>query len=279
VVDRDGTLVTYEDIPLPGPRLPHDMAFTENWSILPDLPLFWDPQSLADGHYSNRFHRDTPTRFALIPRHGTTADIRWFEADPTFVLHWTNAYEDGDEVVLDGFFQHNPTARGVERFTGPLKGFETLDMNVLEARSHRWRFNLVTGETTEEQLSDRCAEFPMINGRHAGRPYRYAYETRCTPGLFAMDALIKHDMQTGVEEVIEFGEGVFVSETVMAPRVGSTAEDDGYLITFTSDMVNDLSECVILDAANPTDEPVARIRLPERISSGTHSTWAPGADL
>jgi len=279
VVDRDGRLVTYEDIPLPGPRLPHDMAFTENWSILPDLPLFWDPQSLADGHYSNRFHRDTPTRFALIPRHGTTADIRWFEADPTFVLHWTNAYEDGDEVVLDGFFQHNPTARGVERFTGPLKGFETLDMNVLEARSHRWRFNLVTGETTEEQLSDRCAEFPMINGRHAGRRYRYAYEAQCAQGLFAMDAIIKHDMETGAEEVVQFGEGVFVSETVMAPRVGSAAEDDGYLITFTSDMVNELSECVILDAANPTDEPVARIRLPERISSGTHSTWAPGADL
>ena len=26
--------------PITGPRLPHDMAFTENWSILNDLPLF-----------------------------------------------------------------------------------------------------------------------------------------------------------------------------------------------------------------------------------------------
>jgi carotenoid cleavage dioxygenase len=279
VVSADGELVTYEEIPLPGPRLPHDMAITENWSILNDLPLFWDPDALADGYYSNRFHRDLPSRFALIPRHGTADDIRWFEADPTFVLHWTNAYEDGDEVVLDGFFQHNPTARNVPRMPPELKGFETLDMNVLGARAHRWRFDLSTGTTTEEQLSDRCTEFPMINGRHVGRRHRYSYNARCCSGLFAFDGLVKHDIDTGTEELVEFGEGVFVSETVMAPRDGSTAEDDGYLVTFTSDLVNDVSECVVLDASRPTDGPVVRLRLPERISSGTHSTWAPLVDL
>ncbi|MEZ5375002.1 MAG: carotenoid oxygenase family protein [Acidimicrobiales bacterium] len=279
VVNRAGELVTYVDIPLPGPRLPHDMAFTENWSILNDLPLFWDPQALADGYYSNTFDRDRPSRFALIPRHGTTDDIRWFEADPTFVLHWTNAYEDGDEVVLDGFFQHNPTARGVARFPGELKGFETLDMNVLDARAHRWRFNLATGECREESMSDTCCEFPMVNGRHAGRRHRYSYNATCARGLFAFDGLIKHDLDTGDEVRVPMEPGVFVSETVMAPRLGSTAEDDGYLITFTVDMNRDLSECLVLDAADPASEPVARIRLPERISSGTHSTWAPLSDL
>jgi len=279
VLGRDASLSTYIDVPLPGPRLPHDLAFTENWSILNDLPLFWDPEALAEGHYSNRFWRDLPSRFALVPRHGSTDQIRWFEADPTFVLHWINAYEDGDEIVLDGFFQHNPTARGVPRATGPHKGFETLDMNVLEARAHRWRFDLSTGQTREEALSERCAEFPMINGRHAGRRHRYAYECRCTPGLFTFDALIKHDIDEGREEVIEFPEGVFISETVMAPRLGSRAEDDGYLLTYTSDLGNDLSECWVFDAAEPSDGPVARIRLPERISSGTHATWAPLADL
>ena len=76
------------------------MMFTEHWTILNDLPLFWDPEALTSGYYSNVFRRDLPSRFALVPRHGSTEDIRWFEADPTFVLHWTNAYEDGDEVVL-----------------------------------------------------------------------------------------------------------------------------------------------------------------------------------
>lgn len=119
----------------------------------------------------------------------------------------------------------------------------------------------------------------MINGRHWGRPYQFAYLARCTHGLFAFDGLVKQDMATGAEELLEFDEGVFVSETVMAPRDGSTAEDDGYLVTFTSDIVNDVSHCYIIDAADVSGGPVARIRLPERISSGTHSTWAPAAHL
>ena len=216
-----------------------------------------------------------PSRFAVVPRNGRAADIKWFEADPTFVLHWINAYEDGEEIVLDGFFQHNPTARGVERFPEAYKGFESLDMNVLGARAHRWRFNLATGTTTEEQLSDTCCEFPMINGRHGGRRHRYSYNARCAEGIFAFSGLIKHDIDSGSEEVWSCPEGQFLSETVMAPREGSSAEDDGYLVTFMSDIANDRSAALIFDAANPADGPIADIELPERISSGTHSTWAP----
>jgi carotenoid cleavage dioxygenase-like enzyme len=44
-------------------------------------------------------------------------------------------------------------------------------------------------------------------------------------------------------------------------------------------MNRDLSECLIFDAANIGDGPIARVRLPERVSSGTHSTWAPGSAI
>lgn len=56
-------------------------------------------------------------------------------------------------------------------------------------------------------------------------------------------------------------------------------EDDGYLITLTTDMNTDASFCVVLDAARIEDGPVCKLQLPERISSGTHSTWAPGEQL
>ena len=47
VVDENNELVHYVDVPLPGPRLPHDMAFTEHYAILNDFPLFWDPDLLG----------------------------------------------------------------------------------------------------------------------------------------------------------------------------------------------------------------------------------------
>ena len=65
----------------------------------------------------------------------------------------------------------------------------------------------------------------------------------------------------------------------MAPRVGSAAEDDGYLVTLTTDMNADASYCLVFDAARVADGPVCKLALPERISSGTHSTWAPGSEL
>jgi carotenoid cleavage dioxygenase-like enzyme len=43
VVGADDRLSHYVEVPLPGPRLPHDMAFTENYAILNDCPMFWDP--------------------------------------------------------------------------------------------------------------------------------------------------------------------------------------------------------------------------------------------
>ena len=92
VVDHNDNLKHYTPIPLPGPRLPHDMAFTENYSILNDLPLFWDSEMLKRGIHATKLH-DLPSRFAVIPRYGTEKDIKWFEANPTYCLHWNNAYE------------------------------------------------------------------------------------------------------------------------------------------------------------------------------------------
>jgi carotenoid cleavage dioxygenase-like enzyme len=265
VVDENDALVHYVDVPLPGPRLPHDMAFTENYAILNDFPLFWSPKMLKHNVHLPRFHRDVPSRFAVIPRRGRTEDIMWFEADPTYVLHFTNAHEDGDEIVLDGFFQGQPVP--------------ALALDHMQTRLHRWRFNLKTGGVREERLTDSITEFGMINSGHAGRDYRYVYAATGKPGWFLFDGLVKHDLVTGAEERFAFSDGVYGSETAMAPRIGSQAEDDGYLITITTDMVADASYCLVFDAARVGDGPVCKLALPERVSSGTHSAWAPGAEL
>ena len=277
-VGADNQLIRYTPVPLPGPRLPHDMAFTENYSILFDLPMFWEPSALALGKYVTRFHPELPLRIAVFPRHGRTEDIRWFEAESTYVLHWVNAYEEGDEIVLDGFFEGDPQPLD----TGGTKWeklFRFLALDRLQARLHRWRFNLVTGAVREEQLSESITEFGTINPDYAAGSYRYAYAATGKPGWFLFDGLVKHDLLTGGQDGFAFGDGVYGSETAMAPRVGATGEDDGYLVTLTTDMNTDASYCVIFDAARLADGPVCKLQLPERISSGTHSTWAPGAHL
>ncbi|KAA1425173.1 carotenoid oxygenase family protein [Mumia zhuanghuii] len=279
VVDENNDLVHYTDIPLPGPRLPHDMAYTENYAILNDFPLFWDPEALKKDAHIARFHQDMPSRFAVIPRRGQSKDIMWFEAEATYVLHFVNAYEDGDEIVLDGFFQGDPEPADNGMGNKWQRAFRFLALDRMQSRLHRWRLNLVTGLVKEEQLSDSITEFGMMNGDYYGGSYRYAYAATGKPSWFLFDGLVKHDLLDGTEERYSFGDGVYGSETAMAPRVGSTGEDDGYLVTLTTDMNTDASYCVVFDAARVGDGPVCKLKLPERISSGTHSTWAPGEEL
>jgi carotenoid cleavage dioxygenase len=47
------------------------------------------------------------------------------------------------------------------------------------------------------------------------------------------------------------------------------------VVTFTIDVPNDTSECCLFDARALERGPIARVKLPMRISSGTHATWMP----
>jgi carotenoid cleavage dioxygenase-like enzyme len=105
------------------------------------------------------------------------------------------------------------------------------------------------------------------------------YSTVNQPGWFVMTGVLRHDTLTGRLEQYHFPEGVFCSETAVAPRAGSAGEDDAYLVTITIDVNADRSDCVVFDAARLADGPIARVRLPERVSSGTHSFWAAGATI
>ena len=281
VVGADNQLKHFIPIPLLRPRLPHDMAFTENFAIFNDCPLYWKPELIERNLYIPAYHPDEPTRFGIIPRMGQPEDIKWFEAKPTYVLHWSNAFEDGDEIVLDGYFQNEPVPPPLTDFPA---GYESMgasiDLHSFKPELHRWRFNLKTGETKEETLfNEYPVEFGMINQQIAGQPYRYVYSVTGEPGWFLFNGLTKHDLETGAAEHLSFGEQRFGSEAPFIPRANAQSEDDGYLISFITDMKQDRSECIIIDAKNISAGPVCTIILPHRISSGTHATWASAEQL
>jgi len=276
VLDATGKLVHYQPIPLPGPRLPHDMAFTERFAILNDFPLAWDGELLTKGVYRPKLH-DRPTRFAVVPRHG--GEVRWFEAAPTYVLHWVNAFEDGDTIVLDGYFQEDPLPRP-DPADGPHAALKRMvDAHAMGTKFHRWRFDLRTGKTSEERLFDEVSEFPSIHYAKPGRRHRYSWSMSLPAGWFMFDGLIRYDLETGATQRYQFPDGVFASESPMAPRPGGTAEDDGWVVTFTTDPKRDRSECQIFRADHVDAGPIARVALPARISTGTHACWAPGESL
>lgn len=279
VVSPDGRMSTVE-IDVPGPRLPHDMALSKNYAILHDLPLFWDPELLKTrGLHKVTFYEDIPSRFAVIPRYGSAEDVRWFEAEPGYIYHVTNAYEDGDWLIMEGCRVTDPCP---DSQPGRGQYARMMAFLLLKARFHRWKFNLKTGETKEEWLDDRNAEFPTINMDVQGVPSRYSYHVSIPTDRETMvfDGLIKYDTRTGRSQSLRFEEGWYGSESPFAPRLnGSGEEDDGYLVSFVSNEAEGRSEIHVIDASDIEAGPVARVKLPVRVPAGFHSTWVPGTEM
>ena len=285
VGNPDGTLHMEIPIDLPGPRRPHDLGFTTNYTILHDLPLFHDANLLRrQGKMVLDFHRDIPARFGIIPRYGDSGDIRWFDCEPCFILHVSNCWEDGDWIVMDG-------CRASDPLREPAGGGELAHMLVYmrnETNNYRWRFNLKTGEVREGDIDDLNTEFNKTNQLFHGVQTKYAYHQRipllhekCGHTL-AFTALVKYNNETGEYDKWDYGEGVFGSEAPFAPVKGATRdndEDDGYVITLVTDSNTWKSEALVFNARDITVGPIARVQIPHRVPAGFHGWWGRGEDL
>jgi carotenoid cleavage dioxygenase len=279
VIGRDGTLVHKAPIDLPGPRLQHDIAITERFTLLLDLPMYFDPEKLKQGRTVPRFFRDQPSRFGLIPRYGTSADVRWFEGSPGYIYHTVNAWEEGERVVLVGCKIENPLTHDPSNPT-PKSQLPSIGLLQLGPVFYRWTFDLATGTTREEQLDDTLAEFPRMDNRALGRPTRYSYHQRIAPAATLMfDGVIKYDLERRTSAAHTYPAGWFGGETAFCPRVGATSEDDGYLCTFVANEATGASELYVLDAKNVGDAPLARIQIPQRVPTGYHTWWVSADDL
>jgi carotenoid cleavage dioxygenase-like enzyme len=282
----DGRLKLDIPIDLPGPRSPHDLGLTENYAILHDLPFFHDVEVLQRTRKRMvRFHRDIPARFGILPRYGTASQIRWFEAEPCYILHTVNCYEDGDWVHQIGCRQADP---GYIRDAkdGPLAS-----MLAQRRRTHvlyRWSFDMKTGAVKEGPLDDANTEFPRVDPNVLGRRSRLSFHQLLPAAIEGhvdgqcqtFDALVRYDTETGASQRWTYGEGVYGNEAPVAPRkgniAGQTPEEASYVVTFLTDTNTWSSWCAVFEARDISGGPIAKIRIPHRISAGFHSTWIPG---
>ena len=281
VVSADGRQVHSVDIEIPAPTFMHDIAITPEHTIFLDLPMTWDQAALARGRRKIAFHRDTPARFGVVPRHGT--EVRWFEAPSCYCYHTINAWEernaDGERVIVLTACRISdpmPTRPHEDEPDVPRLTFLRLEPYFWE-----WRLNLDTGGVSERPLGDVPTEFPRMNDAWLGHASRYSYHPRVAPmSTLAFDAVVKYDTVAGTKTAHELGdricgESVFVQRDPSAGR--DAAEDDGWVLAFTHARDGGDSEMRIIDAATMDAEPVAVVELRRRVPMGFHAAWAPGS--
>ncbi|KAJ1258158.1 hypothetical protein BS78_10G053000 [Paspalum vaginatum] len=266
VISSDGERLLHKvDLKFEEGKLIHDIGVTTEYNIIMDYPLrFGILRTLLQKPFIEN-DMNGKSRIGVMPRFGDAESIIWFDVENHCSYHLFNCFEDEHEVVVRGcriLGSVIPSGRHrVDKskwygraFLQPDKDSEGFDPSldgILFSRPYEWRLNLKSGETNEGYITSEevAMDFPVINEKFMGVRNKYGYAQ-------VVDTLATS--KTGVQ---------FVA------KENGTDEDDGWVVTYVHDEGTNTSEVYIIDAKRFSEEPVAKITLPQRVPYGFHGNF------
>lgn len=247
----------------------HTFGLTPQHAILAAHPftvktssMLWSSKGYID-HFTWRAQEGT--RLIVIDR--ASGALREHVTEPFFCFHTVNAFERGEETVLDLLAYPDAgivDALRVERMAAELPDLRpSLVRLVMRPGVERARF---------EEIGDHGFEFPAIAYRRAsGQPYRYAWGAADGPQAQGYpSAVVKIDLENGSSTAFAdpgfiFGEPLFVG------RPGGAAEDDGVLLSVGSARDGEHAVLTVIDAASMTA--LAMAHIGSAIPLGFHGSF------
>jgi carotenoid cleavage dioxygenase len=241
---------------------------TRNHVLFPVMPLTGSLERAMTGRPPYAWEPEKGTFVGVMARNAAVDTIRWFEADPCFVFHPMNAWEEGSLIHAD--VMEYPVAPLFPKADGSFAGNAP-------ARLVRWTLDLAGGanRVTRTPLDDLAGEFPRIDDRRAGLAYRHGWfaANAGRPGSVLFDSLAHVDLANGRRATLDFAYGDVPGEPVFVPRSADAPEGDGWIVTVVYRGDEDRSDFIVLDAADIAAGPIATASLPRRVPFGFHGSW------
>jgi carotenoid cleavage dioxygenase-like enzyme len=265
-------------VPVDQPCYMHSFGMTDRHVVLVEPPYRVSPLrlrfSLQPFIASYRWHAGEGTRFRLVDR--TDGSVVTLEGDPCFAFHQTNAFDDGDAVVID--LCAYPDAAivdglGLERLRGPGTA------GLTSSRLLRYRLPKSGGTAKVEEAFSEAVELPRINeGMVAGRRYRsmWAASIRGADSGF-LDRIVRIDVEDGSRTAVWEREDCFAGEPLFVPHPESNREAEGLILSVILDGAREKSALLVLDAE--TLEEVGRADLPHIVPFHFHGRHVKGPEL
>ncbi|KAK9368032.1 carotenoid oxygenase [Lipomyces kononenkoae] len=234
------------------------LAFLWNHNVLDSIDRNWDP--------------NLKTQWLVVPRDGSArhdnSKIKVFRSDPFFCFHTINAYDDGDDIVLDltQFKDHEI----LWKFTvEALRSDTATGVFVIDdgAKYTRWRLPSVSKTKddgvavveAQSSLESDNIELPTMNPAKSLAKQKYVYGVNIAGNSSFFDRLIKLDVDT-LETKFWTEKGFSPSEALFVADPNGKTEDDGVVLTVVLDGFKNRSMLVILDARTMTE--VCRATMP-----------------
>lgn len=253
------------------PTYQHSFGMSERWLVFTEFPLRVDPLDIirtGRPFIENfEFHPEEGTRITLVDRETGEIGGEW-QADPGFCFHHVNAWEDGEDVIVD-LCRFDDASIVENLYLDEVRQGTLRD----EAYAFLHRYTLKPGaaRAEERRLSDESVELPRINYRANNcRPYRHVYGVGFSEaGPFSK--LVKIDAETG--ESIAWSEaGCFAGEPVFVEAPDGSAEDDGVVLSLVLDGEAGRSMLLVLDARDMSE--LARAEISAPVAPGFHGNFS-----
>jgi carotenoid cleavage dioxygenase len=269
--NRGGELVRTGGFQGPYPALVHDFAITRRHLVFILSPVTLSLARLREGASAIAWEPELGAFVGVMPRGGDGAEMRWFQAPPCMVWHTLNAFDDGARVHIDLCQQDAPAF--------PPADGSPISEAALRQHLFRWTVDLGSDAAVQiRQLAAVLCEYPRIDERFCGLPYRYGFvAAEGGPGTPdpSHRAIARYDHATGRTALWRAPPGQAVSEPVFVARSNGAPEGVGHLLATVFDERRNASYLAILDAQSVEQGPIARACLDHRIPAGFHGSWVP----
>jgi beta,beta-carotene 9',10'-dioxygenase len=270
---RPGERRVVAKLPVRRPAYHHSFALTPTRAVLAEAPFTVEPLRLALGGrpFAECFEwrpQDGARLLAVDRRTGAPAGT--WAADPFFCFHHVNAFEDGDDLVVDLLAFDDARVVGALSL-GRLRDGEPTPQPQLR----RYRLRPGAPRAEVEVLAEGRFELPVIDyGAVNGRRYRRVWGVGAPDDGGWFDRILATDVTTGEQRTWR-EPGTHPGEPVLAKRPGATEEDDGVLLSVLLEPRRGASALLVLDAR--TLEELARARVPHHIPFGFHGAFTTAA--
>ena len=266
-INPNGELIQFGLANINADAMIHDFAITKNYLIFIMPPLRWQKHSEAN-NYVDRFkwHGNQASRVVVLDKNDFSV-VKDLTTDTGFHFHLGNAYEYGDDIMVD-FFQAKTDYIVSNWMRDMMRG--ALDTSQNNVSHHRLlRINLKSNKTNITTFSPLNAEFPTLAEHKIGKRNRFTWMLESADSDALLHRITKRDMKTGKSDMYDYGKDMIVEEHIFVPNRNSKNED-GWLIGTAFDVNKQSSLVSIFDAQKLQDGAIFRAYLNDIIPLGFH---------
>jgi beta,beta-carotene 9',10'-dioxygenase len=275
-VEGDGSVRLVASLPVKKPAYMHSFGMSPTYFILTEFPLVVNPIHLLlwlHPYIENfRWEPRRGTPFWVVNRR-TGELVGRYDCDPFFAFHHVNAFEQGDELIVDLVAYEDASVLSAYYLDQLQTGQNEIPWGTLR----RYRVPLSGGRVRAETLSEACMELPRFDyGRYNMRSdYRFVYAASQRPdhptGFY--NQLVKADIGTG-QSWTWFEPDCYPGEPVFVGAPHRRAEDEGVILSVALDAARGESFLLVLDAQSFAEQ--ARARIPHPVLFGYHGEFFEG---